>query len=454
MSRLLACLVVAHAAGTRATMCANDSTFAATVILGNESFTCDVINTFIWAPQRASAASDAAACDAVLDASPVKVTLRSYATACCGGADDSVCGAAPNVCANPATFNGAATVNLGDESIACISVNAFWGGQRGSAASDAAACDAVWENSTIKNKVAVWAYATDCCGGADDSVCGAAPNVCANPATFNGAATVNLGDESIACDVINTFWGGQRGSAASDAAACDAVSDEDDLNKVIVWAAATACCGGADDSVCGAAPNVCANPATFNSAATVNLGDDTYPCDAVNAFWGGQRASAASDAAACDAVSDAIPVKVTLWAAATACCSGADDSVCGAPPTTCDALAACDDEDPETKGVSAACYEAAGGIIALSGNDAPAWAVSCPETSGPAEVLPACKSGVCSALAACPGSKACASFAGCPDGCVSVNARQRRHLLFGSVHAKCPKGCAEKGMLAQSAGPN
>jgi hypothetical protein len=294
MSRLLACLVVAHAAGTRATMCANDSTFAATVILGNESFTCDVINTFIWAPQRASAASDAAACDAVLDASPVKV--------------------------------------------------------------------------------AVWAYATACCGGADDSVCGAAPNVCANPATFNGAATV--GDESIACDVINTFWGGQRGSAASDAAACDAVSDEDDLNKVIVWAAATACCGGADDSVCGA------------------------------------------------------------------------------PPTTCDALAACDGEDPETKGVSAACYEAVGGIITSSGNDAPAWAVSCPETSGPAEVPPACKSGVCSALAACPGSKACASFAGCPDGCVSVNARQRRHLLFGSFHAKCPKGCAEKGMLAQSAGPN
>jgi hypothetical protein len=373
MSRLLACLVVAHAAGTRATMCANDSTFAATVILGNESFTCDVINTFIWAPQRASAASDAAACDAVLDASPVKV--------------------------------------------------------------------------------AVWAYATACCGGADDSVCGAAPNVCANPATFNGAATV--GDESIACDVINTFWGGQRGSAASDAAACDAVSDEDDLNKVIVWAAATACCGGADDSVCGAAPNVCANPATFNSAATVNLGDDTYPCDAVNAFWGGQRGSAASDAAACDAVSDEDDLnKVIVWAAATACCGGADDSVCGAPPTTCDALAACDGEDPETKGVSAACYEAVGGIITSSGNDAPAWAVSCPETSGPAEVPPACKSGVCSALAACPGSKACASFAGCPDGCVSVNARQRRHLLFGSFHAKCPKGCAEKGMLAQSAGPN
>jgi hypothetical protein len=252
---------------------------------------------------------------------------------------------------------------------------------------------------------------------------------------------------------VNAFWGGQRASAASDAAACDAVSDAIPV-KVTLWAAATACCGGADDSVCGAAPNVCANPATFNSAATVNLGDDTYPCDAVNAFWGGQRGSAASDAAACDAVSDASPVKVTLWAAATACCGGADDSVCGAPPTTCDALAACDGEDPETKGVSAACYEAVGGIITSSGNDAPAWAVSCPETSGPAEVPPACKSGVCSALAACPGSKACASFAGCPDGCVSVNARQRRHLLFGSFHAKCPKGCAEKGMLAQSAGPN
>ena len=203
----------------------------------------------------------------------------------------------------------------------------------------------------------------------------------------------------------------------------------------------------------GTRATMCANDSTF--AATVILGHESFTCDVINTFiWAPQRASAASDAAACDAVSDAIPVKVTLWAAATACCGGADDSVCGAPPTTCDALAACDGEDPETKGVSAACYEAAGGIIALSGNDAPAWAVSCPETSGPAEVPPACKSGVCSALAACPGSKACASFAGCPDGCVSVNARQRRHLLFGSFHAKCPKGCAEKGMLAQSAGPN
>ena len=31
----------------------------------------------------------------------------------------------------------------------------------------------------------------------------------------------------------------------------------------------------------------------------------------------------------------------------------------------------------------------------------------------------------------------------CPIGCVSVNARQRRQLLFGSIpiRASCPKGC-------------
>ena len=29
----------------------------------------------------------------------------------------------------------------------------------------------------------------------------------------------------------------------------------------------------------------------------------------------------------------------------------------------------------------------------------------------------------------------------CPAGCVSVNARQRRQLLFGSIGAECPTGC-------------
>ena len=29
----------------------------------------------------------------------------------------------------------------------------------------------------------------------------------------------------------------------------------------------------------------------------------------------------------------------------------------------------------------------------------------------------------------------------CPAGCVSVNARQRRQLLFGSIGAECPNGC-------------
>ena len=34
-----------------------------------------------------------------------------------------------------------------------------------------------------------------------------------------------------------------------------------------------------------------------------------------------------------------------------------------------------------------------------------------------------------------------ASINDCPAGCVSVNSRQRRQLLFGSIDAKCPKGC-------------
>ncbi len=29
----------------------------------------------------------------------------------------------------------------------------------------------------------------------------------------------------------------------------------------------------------------------------------------------------------------------------------------------------------------------------------------------------------------------------CPVGCVSVNARQRRQLLFGVLPPECPKGC-------------
>ena len=167
----------------------------------------------------------------------------------------------------------------------------------------------------------------------------------------------------------------------------------------------------------------------------------------MNTFWAAQRRSAASDAdaAACDAVSDFISdnltVKVFVWAAAAACCGGADDSVCGAPRTTCDSLAACDGENPGTVGASAACYAAVVGVIALSGNDA-AWLTVCTDVS-PAVVPTACQENICSDLAACPGSKACASSDDCPAGCVSVNARQRRQLLFGSIPitAECPKGC-------------
>ena len=102
--------------------------------------------------------------------------------------------------------------------------------------------------------------------------------------------------------------------------------------------------------------------------------------------------------------------------------------------------------------VSAACFEALGGIIGASGNDA-AWS-TCTDASGPTDVPTACQDKACSDLAACPGSKACASSDDddsgsgpinddCPAGCVFVNARQRRQLLFGSlpIQAKCPEGC-------------
>ena len=82
-----------------------------------------------------------------------------------------------------------------------------------------------------------------------------------------------------------------------------------------------------------------------------------------------------------------------------------------------------------------------GGVIALSGNDA-AWLTVCTDVS-PAVVPTACQENICSDLAACPGSKACASSDDCPASCVSVNVHQRRQLLFGSIPipAECPKGC-------------
>ena len=202
------------------------------------------------------------------------------------------------------------------------------------------------------------------------------------------------------------------------------------------------CCGPAPlPPACHPSPNVCANPATFNSTATATIGGSSLTCDYVNTVWAAQRGSAASDAAACDAVSSSNVVRSIAWAAAAACCGGADDSVCGAPRTTCDSLAACDGENPGTVGASAACYAAVVGVIALSGNDA-AWLTVCTDVS-PAEVPTACQEKICSDLAACPGSKACASSDDCPAGCVSVNARQRRQLLFGSIPitAECPKGC-------------
>ena len=149
---------------------------------------------------------------------------------------------------------------------------------------------------------------------------GTLANVCTDPDTFNSTASV--GDEesnsSMACGTINAMWAYQRDSAASDAAACDqAFYGGDQAFKAMAWLGAAACCGGADDSVCGALPNMCTTPATFVSTATATVGDETFTCDQLNLGWAIQRGSAASDAAACD----------KAWLAAAACCGGVDDTL-------------------------------------------------------------------------------------------------------------------------------
>ena len=88
-----------------------------------------------------------------------------------------------NLCADPANFNGDATANVSGVPMPCNDANAVWIAQRALAASDAAACDAIYI------KVTMWTVAATCCGGADDSVSGVAPNICADSANFNGEAT-------------------------------------------------------------------------------------------------------------------------------------------------------------------------------------------------------------------------------------------------------------------------
>ena len=53
----------------------------------------------------ALAASDAAACDALVFSVAIKVTTCGRSRQPCCGADDSVCGVAPNICADSADFN-------------------------------------------------------------------------------------------------------------------------------------------------------------------------------------------------------------------------------------------------------------------------------------------------------------------------------------------------------------
>eukprot|EP00964_Phaeocystis_antarctica_P151725 scaffold119395_cov75-Phaeocystis_antarctica.AAC.1 len=137
MPRILLLLVVALAAGTQATMCANDADYVST---GTGTYGM-IVKTLAWA----------------------------LAPACCGGAV-SVCGTERNVCANKATFVSAATVKMdGTTLMTCETVNLAWAQQRASAASDAAACDAVTGGNTASFKVTAWFAAPACCGGAGAS---------------------------------------------------------------------------------------------------------------------------------------------------------------------------------------------------------------------------------------------------------------------------------------------
>merc|ERR1719345_733812 len=123
------------------------------------------------------------------------------------------------------------------------------------------------------------------------------------------------------------------------------------------------------------------------------MGDSSQTCANLDLMWMSSRGNAASDTAACDAASssdsNAMAVKTIAWAAASACCGSAGASVCGAQATTCDSLAACNGETPGTVGVSAACYQAVGGII-QSGQAPPSWA-ACNGAAAAATVTIACK---------------------------------------------------------------
>ena len=256
--------------------------------------------------------------------------------------------------------------------------------------------------------------------------------ICANDADFDSAANTTMGNTTLTCANVDRTWKYWRGSAASDAATCAAVSSSGASIKAFAWAAARDCCGGAD-SVCGAAPNICANKTDFKSTASATMGDSSQTCANVDLMWMSSRGNAASDAAACDAASssdaDAPAVKTIAWLAAPACCGGAGASACGAQATTCDSLAACNGETPGTVGVSAACYQAVGGII-QSGQAPASWA-ACNDAQQ-ATVPTACQDAFCSDLAACPGSKAC-SLPPAPAGMVYQSKVTFAAVVAGTV---------------------
>merc|ERR1740117_2601159 len=159
-------------------------------------------------------------------------------------------------------------------------------------------------------------------------------------------------------------------------------------------------------------------------------------CQTMATYWGYTRGLVTSDAAACDTNVGDEPgspnlLKSIMWGVSSACCGGADASNCGAPPTTCDSLAACNGETPGTVGVSAACYQAVGGIIQSGqkqGN--PSWA-ACNDAKQ-ATVPTACQDAICSDLAACPGAKAC-SLPPAPAGMVYQSKVTFAAVMAGTV---------------------
>merc|ERR1740117_1732213 len=160
-------------------------------------------------------------------------------------------------------------------------------------------------------------------------------------------------------------------------------------------------------------------------------------CQTMATYWGYTRGLVTSDAAACDTNVGDEPgspnlLKSIMWGVSAACCGGADASNCGAPPTKCDSLAACNGENPGAVGLSAACYQGVGNIMR---SGPPASFAACKKGDDiTAATFPpgACKDAFCNDLAACPGSKAC-SLPPAPAGMVYQSKVTFAAVVAGTV---------------------